>query len=208
MKGHIQVRGFHHQFTNSLIHNNSWEERHEALSATAIIGLIGVAVATTGTAIQVYSSIKQQEAASDAAKDEAAARDVEAASIRESAAYEERQFRRRAALLLGKQNVITAASGLDVSGGSPLLMELDTIQQTELEALNIRRSGNVTASSREFEAGLSRRRAGFYSSNIGPMAAGGAAKVGGSVLSSWYSYNKQAKSLNPDWMTGYPDPRN
>ena len=174
--------------------------RRYGLDAAAIIGIVGTAVAVVGTGITVYSSIQQQEAANETAKAEARAREMEAQSAREAAAYEETQFRRRASLLLGKQRAIAAASGVDVSTGSPLLAELDTIQQTELEALNIRRTGAVSASSKEFEARLSNLRGAYARGSIPFLAAGGALKAGSSILGGWYSYNKASKSMYPEWM--------
>ena len=172
------------------------------LETAGILGIIGTVAAVAGTTISVVSSIQQQNAASEAARAEAAAREAEAQSARESAAYEERQFRRRAALLIGKQNALAAATGLDISSGSPLIAELDTVQQTELEALNIRRTGAVSASSKEFEARLSNLRGSYARSNIPFIAAGGALRAGSSILGSLYSYSKatRSSSLYPDWM--------
>ena len=167
------------------------------LEAPAIIGIIGAVTAVVGTGISVYSNIQQANAAAAAAESEQEMRNAEAASAREAAAYEERQFRRRASLLQGKQSAILAASGFDITSGSPNALELDTIQQAELEALNIRRTGEISASSREFEGRLARLRGGYAKSQIPTMAVGGAFKAGSSILGSWSSYQTKSKSYYP-----------
>lgn len=161
------------------------------LEAPAIIGIIGAATAVAGTAVSVYSNIQQSNAQAEAAESEKQMRDVEAESARQAAAYEETQFRRRAALLIGKQEAINAASGFDTMTGSPIVQELANIQQTELEALNIRRTGAVTASSREFEGRLAGLKGSFARSQIGGIAVGGALKTGSSILRDWSTYNKK-----------------
>jgi len=173
------------------------------LEAPAIIGIIGAATAVAGTAVSIYSSVKASENAAVAAENEADAREFEAKSAREAAAYQERQFRRRASLLLGKQSATLAASGLDPSQGSPMLAELDAIQQTELEALNIRRTGEVSASSKDFEARLKRQQAGFFQSQIGPTVVGGGLQAGSSILGSWSKYFKASTPYTRDLRNEY-----
>lgn len=161
---------------------------------TETIAIIGAVAAVAGAAATTVSAVSQAQASSNAAKAEAAAREAEAASAREAAEYEETQFRRRAALLMGKNRAVAGATGLDISSGSPLLSELDTIEQTELEALNIRRTGEVSAQGREFEARLARQRGRYARSTIGPTVVGGVAQAGSSVLGSWTNYQKYRSS--------------
>lgn len=131
---------------------------------------LAAAVMILGTVGQTISSVQ-------AARGQARAASAEASSIQEAAASEETQFRRRAAQLLAKGRAIGAASGVDISTGSPLLLELDNARQAELEALNIRRTGQVGAAGRLFEADLARR-------SIFGTVLGGAARTG-SILSEW-----------------------
>lgn len=167
--------------------------------------IAGAIAAIIGTAVSTYAAFQQAETQREAAKGEARFREAEAESVRQSAAFEERQFRRRINLLLGKQRAIAAASGTDPSSGSPLLAELDNVRQAELEALNIRRTGEVGASSREFEARLAKMRAGFLRTQ-GQFALGeGALGASTSVLGGLSSFQKTRKSstgINPNRVQG------
>lgn len=145
---------------------------------------IAVALSAVGTGGQILSGIRQAEAQSLFAR-------REAQSIRQAAEFEERQFRRRASLLMGKQTAIAAASGLDITSGSPLLMELDSIREAELEALNIRRTGRMGESAKLFEARLARRSIPF-------TIVGGATRFGSSLLGSWSTSGSTA-STTPTW---------
>lgn len=80
--------------------------------------------------------------------------------------------------LCGQANAQVAASGVDITSGSPLLLELDRVKQSELEALNTRRSGQLGATSKRFQAGQ-------YKQSIPYLIAGGAAQGGTSILNSY-----------------------
>ena len=153
--------------------------------------IAGLVVAVIGAGISTYAAYSQAQQQQQAAKSESAFRMQEAESARQSAAYEERQYRRRIALLLGKQEAIAGASGTDPTSGSPLLMELDNVKQGELEALNIRRTGQVAASAREYEARLARQRASFAGQQKGYAIAGGILQASKSILGGW-SYDSDS----------------
>lgn len=150
------------------------------------LALVISTVAAVGSTI---SSLQQADAQSDAAEAQAQASEREAQTIRETGEFEERQFRRKAGLLLGKQAAIGAASGLDITAGSPLFMELDNIRQVELEALNVRRTGQLGSSAKEFEARLSRFQGQRIQSSKPGIIFGGLAQ-GGSVLSQFLARKK------------------
>lgn len=155
--------------------------------------IAGAIISVISTAITTYAAYEQSQAQQKAAKAEAKMREQEAENFRQSAAYEERQYRRRIDILLGKQAAIGAAAGLDITSGSPLLMELANVRQKEMEAQNIRRTGAVNASAQEFEARLARYRARQFGQQGTYAIAGGAAKAGGSILSGWSSYSGTQK---------------
>jgi hypothetical protein len=159
------------------------------------LGIIGAIAAVASTAVGTYAAVSAQSNVADAAKIEAQQRQQEADSVRQSAAYEETQFRRRAALLLGKQEAIFGASGVDPGSGSPLFMELDSVRQAEIEALNIRRTGALTASSREFEARLAGFKSDTFRSQIPGTILGGLASGVGSGLSSWSRYSRNINAV-------------
>ena len=143
----------------------------------------------------------------------------EAKTAEESAAFEERQFRARIAEHLAKARAIGAASGIVPISGSPMLLEMASTQQAEIEALNIRRTGRITSSGLEFEsrlrkyeAGATRTRGAFESSlkrsessflrsQIPLIAAGGVLKAAGSVLDYW-SANGGGAGSNWRWRGG------
>jgi hypothetical protein len=160
------------------------EERHWAI-AGAIVALIGIGISTYAASEQAAGQRRQAKATEKF-------RLAEAASARESAAFEERQFRRRVALLRGANTASLVGAGLDPTGGSPLYLELDTVRQAELNALNIRRTGELNATTSEFEARLARMKAGMVPST-GLIAGAGVASAAGStttVLGNWYRYNR------------------
>ena len=110
----------------------------------------------------------------------------EAKSIEEAAAFQEQQSRRQSRMMIGKQVAIGAASGVDITSGSPLFMELDSVRQAELEALNIRHQGALGSASRKYEGKMAKAR--IPGIIIGGVAqAGGALSAGGdkSVLAQW-----------------------
>lgn len=101
----------------------------------------------------------------------------EARSIEAQAAFDETQQRRKNRLMLGEANAQAAASGVQISSGSPLLMELDRVKQSEIEALSIRRAGSIQAEGRRYGARLARRSIP-YTILGGIMGAGGSAMKG------------------------------
>lgn len=102
---------------------------------------------------------------------------AEARSIDERTKFDEAQQRRKNRLLLGEANAQAAASGIDISSGSPLLLELDRVKQTEIDALGIRRFGSMAAASKRYEARLARRSIPY--TILGGMLQGGSAALGG-----------------------------
>lgn len=107
-----------------------------------------------GTALKTGSTVMARDIA-------AKSFEQEAYSAEHAALMGERQSRRETSLLKGKANAIVAASGISTKSGSPLLMELDRSKQSEIEALNIRRTGKMQADSKRFEGRLQRRAIPF-----------------------------------------------
>lgn len=175
-----------------------WKQMQQAqhqfglIEVPVALAIAGAAAAAVSAGVGIYSSVSSANAQSEQADAQSAALEQQAKSQEDSAAYEERQFRRKAAFLLGKQSAIYGASGLDPSSGSPLLMELDTVRQTEMEAQNIRRGGDVAAASSRFESGLAKYRSNYYSSTIGPNVVGGLTQGGSSILGGWMRSSRYA----------------
>lgn len=152
-----------------------------------------------GSVGTMLSGISQANAQAKGAKSEAK-------SIVEQAAFQEQQSRRQSALAIGKQVATGAASGVDITSGSPLFMELDSIRQAELDALNIRHQGALGAASKKFEARMAKARIpGIIMGGI--AGAGGGLTAGGSnsVLSQWMTPSNPASSVS-SWSAGRPAP--
>jgi len=130
-----------------------------------------------GMGLGILGSIGSTIANVQASDVQAKALDAEARSVKAQTEFEEEQQRRKNRLLLGQANAQAAASGIDISSGSPLLLELDRVKQTEIEALNIRRSGENKVAALNFQRRLVRRQIPF-------QILGGLAQ-GGSILSSY-----------------------
>ena len=137
------------------------------------------AMALLGTVMGTGASLASNEANAQAAEQEAQ-------NFEQTAAFQERQFRRSAELEAGKGRAIAAASGVRADTGSPLLAELDFAKQAELEAQSIRRTGMIQAGAKRYEAKLLNR------SNLFTGISGG--MQGGSILSSFFARNQSSTS--------------
>jgi hypothetical protein len=76
------------------------------------------------------------------------------------------------------RTVQTAANGLALTSGSSLVMELDRARQNQIQALDIRRIGEVAAMGKQYEARMARRAvpgiiAGGVGSLFHPIPGGG-----------------------------------
>lgn len=107
--------------------------------------------------------------------------DIQARTIADNAAFDERQFRRKATLAAGSNVATAAASGIDITRGSPLFAELDFARQSEIEAQSIRRSGRIGAENARFGARMIRRQIPFTIAE-GVLSAFGERGPGTSIL--------------------------
>jgi hypothetical protein len=119
--------------------------------ALAAVGPVMQAVGTVGS---TASNVIAQDVQSKAL-------DAEGRSIAEQAAFDERQQRRANRLMLGEGVARGAASGVAITSGSPLLHELDRVRQSEIEALSIRRQGEIGQSVKRFESRMTRKQIPF-----------------------------------------------
>ena len=100
----------------------------------------------------------------------------EARSIDQRTAFDETQQRRQNRLMLGEANAQAAASGVQITSGSALLLELDRVKQSEIEALSIRQAGKMRADSLRYGARLARRSIPY--TILGGTLQGGSAGLG------------------------------
>lgn len=164
------------------------------------MAMLAAGLSVVGAIGGMLSSIQQVNAQAKGAK-------FEAKSIEEQAAFTERQSRRQSALAIGKQVATGAASGVDITSGSPLFMELDSVRQAELEALNIRHQGALGAASKRFEARMAKAQIpGIIIGGISKAAGGFAGSTSGqSVLSGWMTPSNPASSVS-SWSAARPAP--
>lgn len=146
--------------------------------------MTGTELAIIGAVSSGISAIGQIQAGQAAAAQAAFQSRVlhqQAAFERQRAAIQEAQFRRDAARLGGKQRALLAKAGVRVAEGSPLLLQVETAAQAELEALTIRAGGDITAAQLRQEAilqrmrGQSSRTAGFI--GVGKSLLSGASSI-------------------------------
>ncbi len=135
------------------------------------------ALAGAGMGLQLAGAIGSTMANIRAAKAQAAGLEYEASTIEGDTKFAVGQERRRQRILQGQGNAIAAASGLDTTSGSPLLMELDRVRQGEMEVQSIQRAGNVAATTRRYGASLAK-------GSIPYSILGGVAQ-GGSILTNY-----------------------
>ena len=108
----------------------------------AMLPLIMGTIGTVGQVVtNIGSSLRNARAAEQEGKAEMAL-----------ARTEEAQSRRRSAMIIGKQTAQAAAAGLDTTMGTPLEIALDSAEQAELEALNIRYQGKLSKYGRQQQA--------------------------------------------------------
>ena len=135
------------------------------------------AAAGVGMGLQLAGTVGSTIANIRAANAQAAGLEYEARTLEDNAKFEARQERRRQRILQGQGNAIAAASGLDVTSGSPLLLELDRVRQGEIEVQSIKRAGGIAATTRRYGASLAK-------GSIPYSILGGAAQ-GGSILTQY-----------------------
>jgi hypothetical protein len=102
---------------------------------------ISIAAGVTAAGGALYSA----RAAANEARATAAWQDRQAAVEYTKAAYDIKQDRRKTKALLGTQMAAFSAAGVDASSGTPLDVQLDTIEQQELgvQARRFARDENV-----------------------------------------------------------------
>lgn len=91
----------------------------------------------------------------------AKALDSQGRSIIDQAAFDERQQRRASSLSMGQAIAQGAGSGVAITSGSPLLQELDRVKQNEIEALSIRRQGQIGQMVTHFQSRMTRKQIPF-----------------------------------------------
>jgi hypothetical protein len=137
-----------------------------------------------GAMMQTYSQIKQGEAASAAAEEDARMQTKNADLSREQAGEEEKRQRILNTKRLGSMRAAYGASGLSLEG-SPEDVLVDSAKNAELDALSIRHAGELKARGFNDESIRARNKAATYRDNAYFGAAG--TLLGGAGQSYYYS---------------------
>jgi hypothetical protein len=121
-----------------------------------------------------------------AANAQAAGLEYEARAIEGDTKFAVQQERRKQRILQGQGNAIAAASGLDITSGSPLLLELDRVRQGELEVQSLKRAGGIAITTKRYGASLVKGAI--------PYRIMSGALQGGSILTSYITKQPLTRS--------------
>ena len=147
------------------------------MPAVPIISLVVAVGSAVYSGIQASQNASYNKAVADQAADAA----------EDKARYDENLHRERVRKLLSTQRALYGKSGVDIETGSPLLTELDTVGQGELDALAIRYGGDVE-SARARSAGRLAKMEGKSKATASYIQAGS------SLLSGGYDAYKSYKA--------------
>lgn len=122
-------------------------------------------------AMQAVSSIQQSQAARKAAGYQAAMAENNAVAAQQQAAFDESREREKALRVMASQRARAASGGVLAEQGSPLFVNLATGEDAEINALNVRRGGELRANELRSQAALGRYR-GAVDEQAATMRAG------------------------------------
>lgn len=152
-----------------------------------IIAIAAIAIIAAG--VGTWQAVEARKAQEEEFKAIEEQKRDEAKAARESAGFAAQQHRRRISLLLGKQQAVTAAAGVDLLSGSATTAEIDLVEQGELEALNIKRGGAIESQARTFEARIAKFRADTAKGQIPFDIATGVLSAASGATSSYAAYS-------------------
>lgn len=142
---------------------------------------LGSVLTAASALVSVVGDIRAGQAGAVQAAFQSRVLHQQAAFARQRAARQEAVFRRDIRRFKGTQRALLAKSGVKVEEGSPLLLQVETAAQAELEALTIRAGGDITAARLRREAILQRMR-GQFSRTAGFIGAGESLLSGASKI--------------------------
>lgn len=118
-----------------------------------------VAVVMIVAAIAAYAQYKQSEHEADMMEAQADYQDWEASLAESQSIRDADRHRKNVRRLIGRQTAKLAASGVDISSGSPLTLMAETAYEGEMDAQDILYQGKISKTAKEYGAKLSRFRA-------------------------------------------------
>lgn len=153
--------------------------------AVGTIAVVAMVAATAASAYASYESGRQQKKAADY---NASLANEQAANAREAARIKEETYRKQTTRHLASMRAAYGARGVSMEG-TPLLALMDSAKEAELDALRIRRGGEMDSNAFEGEAGLYRMM-GKQAYSAGLMGAGTSLLGGASSVSRYYAAKK------------------
>lgn len=146
------------------------------------LAIIGTTLAAAGTTVGTISAVQQSKAQADMAEHNALLAERDRKFREDQARYNEERARERHKEILARQRVAGSASGAGLAG-SLLDAVGETVVQSELEALTIRRTGRFEADGLQARADASRARAAGFNQQAGTTLTAGLFNVAGTVVS-------------------------
>src|SRR5437867_291146 len=122
-----------------------------SISAASIAAYAAIAIST---AISTYAAISSSESQQAAAKFNSQVARNQAQAARDAAASEIDTRREHYARLMAAQRNRQAASGIDITAGSPLMVQMDQAEQAQLDLARVRWTGESRSTNFGNEANL------------------------------------------------------
>lgn len=154
-------------------------------------------LSAASTVAAVYSQKQQADYQADVNRYNARQQENEATRVRNIGVEEENKQRQQTAELLSRQRAQLGAANVELTSGSPLQLQEDTLTLGEADALRIRSNYQAQAQALEESAGLTRNQAGAIEAGGRSTFAGSLLSAGGQVASSpvaskWFSPSSSA----------------
>lgn len=125
------------------------------------VGAVQIGVTIASAVAAGYAQKKQGEHENEIAKYNARVAENEAEKVRIKGVEEENIQRQKTAQLLAKQRAQLGAASVDLTSGTPLDIQEDTVLLGEVDALRVRSNFGQEAESLEQQAELTRSRGKF-----------------------------------------------
>ena len=111
----------------------------------AFASVIGLVIAAVGVAVSTYAAVQSAQAQQEAAKFNQKVAQNAATAARQAAESNANQRRENLRRVLAQQRADIGGSGVADTTGSPLLVQIDSARQAELDALRIQHGGEQAA---------------------------------------------------------------
>lgn len=160
-----------------------------------------VVVTAVSAAYSGYSQHQQGKYQKSVADYNAAVAENEAQEVRDAGTEAENKQRRKTAELLSKQRAQLGAANVDLSSGSALQLQEDTLALGEADALRIRSNYEHQSASLMGESSLisNKGEAAESAGNtaaVGSLLQGGASIAGSGVADKWFTSSSAAMNLS------------